>query len=57
MPESLDRGTPEYPFRVNPETNPPQSEDVARAITDVLAEDEPVPNPWWQAGIDEALEE
>lgn len=57
MPESLDRGTPEYPFRVNPAADHPQSDDVAQAIADALAEDDPAPNPWWQAGIDEALEE
>ena len=57
MPESLDRGRPEYPFRVNPELDPPQSDDVARAIADALAEDDPLPAPWWQAGIEEALEE
>ena len=27
------------------------------AIADVLAEDDPAPDPWWQAGIDESLEE
>jgi hypothetical protein len=42
---------------VNPETNPPQSDAVARAIADGLAEDDPIPNPWWRAGIEEALEE
>jgi len=48
---------PEYPFRVNPETNPPQSAEVAEAIGAVLAGDEPAPDPWWRAGIDESLEE
>jgi hypothetical protein len=38
-------------------TNPPQSEDVDRAIANVLTEDAATPDPWWQAGIEEALEE
>lgn len=55
--ESLDRGTPEYPFCVSPETNPPQPAEVAEAIRDVLAGDSPGADPWWQAGLEEALEE
>jgi hypothetical protein len=42
---------------VNPQTDPPQPADVARVIADVLAEDDPATDPWWQAGIDDALEE
>jgi hypothetical protein len=42
---------------VSPETNPPQSEDVDRAIADLLGEDAAAPDPWWRAGIDESLEE
>jgi hypothetical protein len=30
---------------------------VDRAIADVLTRDEAPPDPWWQAGIDESLEE
>jgi hypothetical protein len=30
---------------------------VDRAIADVLAEDPAAPDPWWQAGTLEALEE
>jgi hypothetical protein len=30
---------------------------VDRAIADVLTEDAAAPDPWWQAGIEEALEE
>jgi hypothetical protein len=30
---------------------------VDRAIADVLAEDGAAPDPWWRAGIEEALEE
>jgi hypothetical protein len=42
---------------VNPETNPPQPEEVDRAIADVLAEDAAAPGPWWRAGVEDALEE
>ncbi|HST15670.1 MAG TPA: hypothetical protein VLJ44_12555 [Gaiellaceae bacterium] len=42
---------------MNSETSPPQSDDVARAVADALAEDDPAPGPWWRAGIEEALEE
>jgi len=55
--ESLDRGTAEYPFRVNPDTNPPQPDEVAQAIADALASDRSPPDPWWQAGNEESLEE
>ncbi len=55
--ESLDRVMPEYPFRVNPETNPPQPAEVAEAIGDVIGGDDPAPDPWWRAGTDESLEE
>jgi hypothetical protein len=42
---------------VNPETSPPQPEDVGRAIAEVLADEPAAPDPWWQAGIEESLEE
>jgi hypothetical protein len=42
---------------VTSQTNPPQSEEVDRAIADVLAEDAATPDPWWRAGIEESLEE
>jgi hypothetical protein len=57
MRKSLDRGTSRYPFCVSSETNPPPPEDVDRAIADVLAEDDATPDPWWQAGTEESLEE
>lgn len=57
MRESLDRGTPQYPFRVRPETDPPQTEEVAQAISDLLAGGDAAPDPWWQAGIEESVEE
>src|SRR5512146_2018473 len=52
--KSLDRVRAEYPFRVNPETNPPQPDEISLAIAEALFADEPVPGPWWQAGIDES---
>ncbi|HEY2777857.1 MAG TPA: hypothetical protein VGI77_08110 [Gaiellaceae bacterium] len=42
---------------MHPETSPPQPDDVGGAIADVLAEDTANPDPWWQAGIEESLEE
>jgi hypothetical protein len=42
---------------VNPETSPPQPDEVAKAIVQVLADGDPAPDPWWQAGIDESLDE
>ena len=55
--KSLDRVSPDYPFRVTPETEPPQPAEIAQAIADVLEVDEPSPDPWWRAGIEESLEE
>jgi hypothetical protein len=40
---------------VPPELDPPQPEPVAEAIAAALAEAPAAPDPWWQAGIDEAL--
>jgi hypothetical protein len=42
---------------VQPETDPPQPSEVDEAIADLLKADDPVPDPWWQAGIEESLEE
>ena len=55
--ESLDRVTAQYPFRVKPETDPPQPDEVAQAIEDVLAPGDDRSDPWWRAGIEESLEE
>jgi len=49
--------SPDYPFRVTRETEPPQPAEIAQAIADVLEADEPSPDPWWRAGIEESLEE
>jgi hypothetical protein len=42
---------------VDVETSPPQPDDVARELGEALAGERPAPDPWWQAGIDEALGE
>jgi len=39
------------------ETSPPQPDEVVRTIVAALAEVAREPDPWWQAGIDEALGE
>jgi hypothetical protein len=40
---------------VDVDLDPPQPEPVAQALVEVLAEPEQRPDPWWQAGLDEAL--
>jgi hypothetical protein len=42
---------------VNPETTPPQPDEVATAIADVLDLAVAGPDSWWQAGTEESLEE
>jgi hypothetical protein len=39
------------------ELEPQQPDEVAKAIAALLAESEQTPDPWWQAGIDETLED
>jgi hypothetical protein len=40
------------------ELEPQQPDEVALAVAALLAESEQAsPDPWWQAGIDEALED
>ena len=39
------------------ETTPPQPDEVMREIAEALAEERPAPDPWWRAGIEEALGE
>jgi hypothetical protein len=39
------------------ELTPVQPLAVAEAVAALLVGPEPVPDPWWQAGIDEALNE
>jgi hypothetical protein len=36
---------------------PSQPDEVVEAIARVLAEPDPAPDPWWRAGLEEALEE
>jgi hypothetical protein len=38
------------------ELEPEQPEEVARAVAELLAEGRPAPDPWWQAGIQDAIE-
>jgi hypothetical protein len=42
---------------VNPETDPAQPAEVDQAIADLLGEEPAAPDPWWQAGIDDSLEQ
>lgn len=39
------------------ELDPPQPDEVTRALSELLTNSEQAPDPWWQAGIDEALDE
>ena len=39
------------------ELDPPQPPEIARAIAEAAAERAPAADPWWQAGIEEALGE
>jgi hypothetical protein len=44
-------------LRVDVELTPPQPAEVEAAIAAALAAGGPAaPDPWWQAGVDEALE-
>jgi hypothetical protein len=40
---------------VEVETTPPQPDEVDETIARALDEGPPAPDPWWQAGIDDAL--
>ena len=37
------------------ELEPEQPEPVVHAVAELLGDGEDEPDPWWQAGIDEAL--
>ena len=37
------------------ELDPPQPPEVVRVVAELLVP-APAPDPWWQAGLDEALE-
>lgn len=36
------------------ELDPPQPDEVTRALSELLQADK-APDPWWQAGMDDAL--
>jgi hypothetical protein len=38
------------------EIDPPQAEPVVEALRAVLASADRPPDPWWRAGLDEALD-
>jgi len=38
------------------ELEPEQPPEVARVVGELLADVQPMPDPWWQFGIDEALD-
>ena len=38
------------------ELTPEQPEQVVRAVESALKAENPAPDPWWQAGIEEALD-
>lgn len=42
---------------MNLELDPQQPDEVTRALGELLQSAEREPDPWWQAGIDEALDE
>ena len=37
------------------ELTPEQPDEVVRAVELALEDENPAPDPWWQAGIDDAL--
>jgi hypothetical protein len=41
---------------VDVELDPPQPDEVTRALAQLLDADAPPPDPWWRAGVDENLE-
>jgi hypothetical protein len=41
---------------VDIELDPEQPEEVTRAVAELLDETVPDPDPWWRAGVDDALE-
>jgi hypothetical protein len=38
------------------ELDPEQPEEVTRAVAELLAEAAAAPDPWWRAGLDDAVE-
>jgi hypothetical protein len=35
------------------ELQPPQPDEVVRAVAELLGEADRAPDPWWQAGVEE----
>ena len=56
---SLERGYYDLDMSVSHEQlelSPPQPEPVARAVAELVGEPGASLDPWWQAGLDEALD-
>jgi hypothetical protein len=41
---------------VDVELDPQQPQEVVRALSELLAGEAREPDPWWRAGLDEALD-
>ena len=57
--ESLERVTVEKDYHlraVDVVLSPPQPDEVEQAVEQLLEAAPAAPDPWWQAGVDEALE-
>ena len=57
-PQSLERVTSKTAASLAPvdvELDPPQPSEIVDAIAEALEEPRDAADPWWQAGIDEAL--
>jgi len=39
------------------ELDPPQPDEVSRVLGELLRDAQQEPDPWWQAGIDDALDD
>ena len=46
-----------YASAMDVDLDPPQPEPVAEAVAEALATRPGAPDPWWKAGIEEALGE
>lgn len=44
-----------YASAVEIDLDPAQPEAVVRAVSELVAPSGPAADPWWQAGVDEAL--
>jgi hypothetical protein len=41
---------------VDVELEPEQPDEIARVVEALLSEGVPAPDPWWEAGIEDAIE-